>query len=115
MSDDQGKALLSATFVLAVALAVWSELHDNHRLPLPSRFIGIGLVWGTLGLVGPFVSYTLAGTVGAGMLLALYYQHFTSSNVGGIVGNGLAPEPGEQDSGANPPPGVRPLQTMPLQ
>lgn len=77
MSDEQGKAILSTTAILAIALVVWSELHDNHRLPVPARFVGVGLVWGTLGLVAPFISYPLASAVAAGMLLALYYQHWS--------------------------------------
>lgn len=114
MSDEQGKSILFGTCVLALALIVWSEIHDNHRLPIPSRFLGIGLVWGTLGLVGPFVSYPLAAAIGAGMLLALYYQHFTGK--GTMISQGLAPA---GSGGVSPvpnggPPGVAPLQTMPL-
>ncbi len=74
MSEDTGKQLLFVTFLIAIVLAAWSEIHTFHRLPVPKRFVSVAIVWAMLGLAAPFISYPLAGSLALGLSLPLWYQ-----------------------------------------
>lgn len=110
MSDDTGKSILGLTFILAIALVIWDELKNNHRVPVPKRFVGATLIWGTLGLVGPLITYPLAAVLALGFLVALYYQHW---KIGPSQDNGSANHPGGTWNPGEPP-GIQPPQTAPL-
>src|SRR5690348_8503638 len=100
MNDDKGKALLLGCYIFAVALVTWNEIHDNHRVPLPSRYLSAGLVFGTLGLVGPFITYPLAAVIGLGVVVALYYQHW---QIKPDNGNGGSQNPNGGNEAKEPP------------
>jgi hypothetical protein len=91
MNPNTGRRLLVTSFLLAVIMATWSEVHDYKRAPVPSRYVGAGVAYGLLGVLAPFISFELAGLFGVGLLLALVYQHYQTPP-GAAEGN--APTPG---------------------
>lgn len=76
MSDETGRRLLTVTFIAAVAMITYLEIHDKQEMPKPARYVGAGVVYGILGIVAPFITYPLAGMFGVGVFLALLYQHY---------------------------------------
>lgn len=95
MSPDRGRQILVTTFVLAVCIITYSEIHDQKRMPLPSRYVSAGMVWGILGLLAAFFSPQIAAMFGVGMDLALIYQHYAGSKAASDIGKaaGKAPKP----------------------
>lgn len=78
MTPETGRRMLLITFILALAIVTYQEVHDAKLIPRPRRYIGAGVVYGILGVLAPFISYPLAGWFGAGMVLTLVYQHYQS-------------------------------------
>lgn len=74
MSESTGRALLLATFFLALAVVSWDEIKHGGVLPRPRRYVGAGVVFAIAGLAAPVIGASTAGVFGAGMVLALLYQ-----------------------------------------
>lgn len=98
MTESQGRQVLLATFLAAIATLTWTEMHLYQTMPRPARYVGAGLTWGILGLLAPVITYRLAALFGAGLYLTLLYQYF---NAGGnqVLVQGLRPI----SPGAGPP------------
>lgn len=65
---------LLTTFLVAVALIAWTEMRYEQRVPRPERFVFVGLVWATLGIISDLVSPELAALFGVGLVLTLLYR-----------------------------------------
>ncbi len=73
MSDDTDRRILITTFIIAVAFLTWQEI-KNKTVPRPARYVGAGVIWGLLGLLGPVLTYPVASMFSIAMLLVLLYQ-----------------------------------------
>lgn len=80
MTPEAGRRTLLISFFVALVIVSYQEIHDARVMPRPRRYISAGLVYGILGVLAPFISYQLAGLFGVGMILALMYQHYQSTN-----------------------------------
>ena len=79
MTPESGRRVLMVSFFLALAILTWQEVRDAKVFPRPRRYISAGIVYGLLGVVAPFISFQVAGLLGVGMILALFYQKYQST------------------------------------
>jgi len=107
MSEDRGREILLITFMFAIGMVTWTEIHVNKTAPRPSRFVGAGMVWGILGLIAPLISYQVVAMFGIGMDLALLYNYYQGVNSTPSP-EGVAPE-----QGAEPATTPQPEQNLP--
>lgn len=82
MGEETGRRLLTFTFLAAVVMITYLEIHDKQEMPKPARYVGAGVVYGILGIAAPIISYPLAGMFGVGVFLALLYQHYKTPSAG---------------------------------
>lgn len=68
-----GQKLLVAAFVIAFGIIVWQEVSAN-QFPRPKRLASAGVAFFILGLVSTIGAPGLAGALGIGLDLALFFQ-----------------------------------------
>lgn len=71
-----GHRALFGGFVASAAIVTWVEVrptekHGCGRMPIPRRYVGLGITYGLLALAAPFISDPLAGTIGVGLPMAM--------------------------------------------
>lgn len=118
-ANNRARGALLGLYVVAMCIITWLEVKKEKRVPAPRRYVGSSIAFGTLGLIGPLVSYPLAAVFGAGLVIVLLYNLFGSSDgVAGIILNTPARPPSEASpvQNANIPAGAqRFVQLYPFQ
>lgn len=67
MSSSRALAVL---MLIALAMVAWREIHYKKRVPVPFRFVGVGVSYGLLSLL-ELVMPQLALVIGTGLLIPL--------------------------------------------
>lgn len=80
MNDAKGRQLLVMSFFVAIAMVTWQEVRDAKIVPRPRRYVSAAMVYGILGVAAPVLSYSFAGILGVGMVLALFWQHYNNTS-----------------------------------
>lgn len=86
---NPGRVLLGA-FVVTMAIVTWDEVKRQKRMPVPHRYIAVGMVYAILGIVATLGAPELAAIFGVGVILAQTYAT-ASAGASGVapVGGGL--------------------------
>ena len=69
---------LVATFIAAIGILAWDEVNIEKRVPMPSKFVYAGIVWGVLGIVAELGAPEIAFIFAVGILLSMGYVYFQS-------------------------------------
>jgi hypothetical protein len=119
VSESTAGRVLVASFLVIIGLVTYSDLkgkagdgkvRDQTGLqwPNPRRYVDTGIVYAILGVLSSFAA-PLAGTIGAGLALAVSLQVATGGGVdAGLLGM-LAPK----GTGTPPGPTAQPPQAGP--
>lgn len=83
-------AAIVGSFFCACAVITWRDIKTPDKAwplpaPPPYRYVGAGVAYGLLGLVGAFFSDRLAAVLAIGLLVGLTFQT-AQSQTGGISG-----------------------------
>jgi len=76
----RGHSIFFTEFIIALAIVTGDEVIKNGRVPLPSRYVWLGVGFGLLSFIAPFTDEKLAAVLGGGIVLALLYQLLPSSD-----------------------------------
>lgn len=77
-----GQKLLTTTLILGILMVAWDEMKRlNHYPPVPSRFIQLAAVWGTLGIITAFGAGEFAAALSVGLLMAMVFNYYNGTAV----------------------------------
>jgi hypothetical protein len=75
-----GRPILLLTFLTAVAIIAWQQIHKAGQIPHPSKFVYAGAVWAVLGVASELGAPELSAAFGVAFVIALAYRYFAASN-----------------------------------
>lgn len=91
-----------ATFLGAVAILTWDEIHTKQRVPHPEVYVHAAVVWAILGVAADLGIPELAGIFSIGLLLAMLYVYFqaTKENASSVGAGSSGSAEGGSTAGA---------------
>lgn len=81
MSDQAGHRLLATAWMTGIGIISWQEIKNSHQMPVPKRFVGWSVAIGILDVLGPIISFELAGVLAVGLAIGLFIKRGNPTNV----------------------------------
>lgn len=67
---------LFTSFLFALGILTWQEVHKNNRTPHPDVYMHAVLVWAVLGVISDLGVPEIAAVFGIGLALSMAYTSF---------------------------------------
>lgn len=80
---NANKAFVTS-FLVAIGLITWNEIKVFKEVPKPERYVGVGVVYGLLGIVASIGDYATAAVFGWAMVVALLYHPAGKATLGPV-------------------------------